>query len=180
MVKVVLNVGHSPVSKGAKNDALSLYEFDFNNALSKLVMRLGKFKDVAVVYQDSYANLPSKINTLNPRFTISMHANSYPEVADEAEVGGTEVLYWEGSTVGKEMASIAQQYFLDALGLSNRGIKVRGLYQRGSNLLRKTKSYTIICEPFFIDNNTDLLKALTEYPELVQAYVNIIGDIRTL
>jgi len=178
MKKIVLVVGHKPSSAGAFNETYNLKEFDYNDKLvAEIVDKLtmGWFFDKVepvVVYRDTYNGLPKKINDKNPDFIISFHCNAFNK-----KVSGTEVLYYHTSKNGKKMAEILQKHLLKALGLKNRGVLGKTAEDRGGYLLRYTKAPCIIAEPFFIDNDSDLVCAEVNRRELVAAYTEAIEEI---
>lgn len=175
MKTVALIIGHTKKSPGAKNKKEGLTEFDFNNDLSKRIESKVKNVFIQRVYRITYAELPDKINSLNPDFIISLHCNAFDQ-----KTSGTEVLYWHNSRRGKQIAGVLQSHLVKHLQLPNRGIKqVRG-GDRGGLLLCLTKAPCIISEPFFIDNNNDLSRALKDRDGLAQAYAKAIDEISKL
>ena len=164
-----LVIGHTPESPGAMNKATGLTEFNFNEVLSQDIVGAVKEVDVIRVYRHRFQHLPEKINQLNPDFIISLHCNAFNQQAT-----GTEVLYYQGSEQGQRLASMLQTKLLRALHLADRGIRARTSKNRGGYLLRYTNAPCIIAEPFFIDNNNDLLTARTQIDRLVKAYAQTI------
>lgn len=154
MKKVTIDVGHSAKDGGAINKTFNMTEFQFNSGLSKLVKaeleKLGF--NVEIVFRDTYAGLPAKINATNCDICISLHCNALNRIAS-----GSEVLYWHSSTKGKKLASILQDNIVGCLGLRDRGIKPLDNNSRGGSQLRKTTMPTVILEPAFIDNDVDYM-----------------------
>lgn len=180
-VKVGIIVGHKPSRPGATNQRYRMSEYTFNSALAEAIVSILKrspwIKPFVIFRQpDSYSKLPAKVNATGVEFAISLHANAYDKSAT-----GTEVLYYEGSPKGKELARILQSSLLLALGLANRGIKPRDEEDRGGTLLRYTSMPCVIAEPFFIDNDGDLIRARDRWTELATAYADAIEQYgRTL
>ena len=170
--KVVLVIGHDPVSTGAVNKNSGISEHKFNSAIAYSIKE--KHPDCIVVSRDDYNLLPNKINALCPDLIISLHCNAFDKKAT-----GTETLYFHSSIKGRKIASIFQKNIVDVLGLADRGIKARNKGDRGSWLLRKTIAPAIITEPFFIDNDNDLMTAEDKMAALVEAYVNSIKEVFT-
>ena len=167
-----LVIGHKKSSPGAKNLDSGLYEFDFNRQLSGLIEEKVQKADIQTVYRRTYETLPGDINQLNPDFIISLHCNAFDKTAS-----GTEVLYYHKSTKGEEMATILKGHLLGCLGLNDRGIRPKTSEDRGGWLLKYTNAPCIIAEPFFVDNNSDLQKALDNKDALAAAYAAAIDEI---
>ncbi len=170
--RCALVIGHKKESPGARNTNSNISEFEFNEKLILLIEQKVKYTRVQRVYRRTYATLPEDINTLNPDFVISLHCNAY-----DGEVSGTEVLYHHKSEKGKKVAGILLQHFVEHLGLPNRGIKPMTTEDRGGYLLRYTQAPCVIAEPFFIDNDSDLARALADLDGLASAYAEAVDEI---
>ena len=166
-MKIAIIIGHSYKSQGAKNENSGTTEFSFNEAIaSDLAQNLTKAGiDHEIVYRDKYADLPSKINALSPSHIVSLHCNAF-----NGEATGTETLYYHSSANSKRMAELFQTNTCSALGLTDRGILPRHSEDRGGFLLASTNAPCVICEPFFIDNDSDYETAYEKYDLLVDAY----------
>jgi len=149
---IALVVGHTEDSPGAINNKAGLNEFYLNNEIVNIIKTLSNRKDIEIIYRDTYKKLPEKINKLNPEYIISFHCNA----SMLHNASGSEVLYYKGSIKGKELAYKFQRVIVNTLGLPDRGIKSRTLYDRGGHLLKYTNAPCIILEPFFIDNMKDV------------------------
>jgi len=159
MAKVALVVGHSQKDQGARNSSFDMSEFRFNEKLSKDIAHRffehNMADDIGIVYrQNGLKTLPDEINALNPDLIVSLHANAF-----NSEVNGCEMLYYHKSTKGKGVARIFQNTIVNLLDNKDRGLKPCSSEDRGGYLLRYTKAPCVICEPFFIDNDTDYLNA---------------------
>jgi len=166
-MKIAIVIGHSYNSQGAKNDNNDKTEFSFNETVaSDLAQNLTKAGiDHEIVYRDKYANLPEKINALNPSHIVSLHCNAF-----NGSATGTEMLYYHSSVSSKRMAELFQVNVCSALGLKDRGILPRHSEDRGGFLLASTNAPCIICEPFFIDNDNDYKIVEEKYDLLIDAY----------
>lgn len=179
MITVGLIVGHKPTSKGAGNKAKGMYEFDINNKLASLVSEklIEKGYDPIIIYRDTYSGLPDKVNRINPDIAISLHCNAF-----NTQASGSEVLYYEGSVKGEQLAKLLQTAIVDVMGESDRGVKpisyshVGKAGDRGGYLVAKTTMPTVIVEPFFIDNTDSLTKAQKLMDELALAYTRAIDN----
>ncbi|RLB02402.1 MAG: hypothetical protein DRG83_08590 [Deltaproteobacteria bacterium] len=167
-----LVIGHKKKSPGAVNEKLHLTEFDFNEDLALKIEKKVRLAEVQRVYRRTYSELPGDINALNPDFIVSLHCNAFNKRAS-----GTEVLYYHKSAKSEKMAKIVLKHLVDFLKLPNRGIKPKTAEDRGGYLLRYTNAPCVIAEPFFIDNNDDLAKALSDKDGLAEAYARAIDEI---
>jgi len=164
MPKVALIIGHTPSSPGACNNESGLCEYRFNAPLAADVQSLLGV-DSVIVERNTYERLPADVNATGADIAVSMHANAGPGPAS-----GSEVLHWHSSTDGATLAACLQSQFLEALDLSDRGTKPRRFGDRGGHLLGRTSMPCVICEPFFIDNDTDLQRAIDRKQSLARAY----------
>ena len=169
-----LVIGHQKEAPGAKSQQ-GKTEFAFNDDLARRIEKKVKHVKIKRVYRKKYKTLPGDINALNPDFIVSLHCNAFNTTAS-----GTEVIYYHESQKGKQMAEILQDYLVSYLGLPDRGIKSSFDRSRGEYLLKHTKAPAVIVEPFFIDNDHDLYRALENIDGLAQAYVNAIDEIAIL
>ena len=161
-MKVALVVGHKSASPGAVNASTGVTEFEFNAHLAVDVWRklraasvLGESVEPEIHWRRTLEALPGDVSRTEPVFAVSMHANA----SFEHEVSGTEVLYYHRREVSAQMAAIFQDKFLAALGLRDRGIKAIDSEDRGGWLLGRLACDAVLCEPFFIDRDSDLVTA---------------------
>ena len=96
--------------------------------------------------------------------------------AFNTEASGSETLHYKGSRNGEKLASDFQAAQLQALRLKDRGVKAIDKDGRGGYLLQKTTMPCIITEPFFIDNDRDLMRATDHQVELARAYVKALEE----
>ncbi len=162
-------IGHKKQSPGAVSADQKVTEFEFNDALSRLIEERTKTVNIKRIYRTTYQQLPDDVNQTDADFAISLHCNAFNN-----EASGTEVLYYYKSKQGKVLASLLQEKLLAGLGLHDRGIKSRTSEDRGGYLLRYTKMPCVIAEPFFIDNPDDLAQAQSNIKDLADAYVTAI------
>lgn len=170
MKKCALVIGHKPGSGGAVNFSAGVSEFEFNELLAHKIKTDNVI--INIVYRETYAELPAKINMLHPDFIISLHCNAF-----DCTVSGTETLYYHKSKTGRNIAQIVQDEMVKCLGLIDRGIIPRTAEDRGGYLLRYTKAPCVIAEPFFIDNNADFTTASGKIDLLAAAYAAAIEQI---
>jgi len=160
-MKVAIVIGHNERSVGAVNKNYDVKEFEFNRALAHDIEHnfgdLFNFHEdeIIVVYRETtYQDLPIQINELNPDLIVSLHCNAF-----DTHASGCEMLYYHKSEKGKEIARIFQNHLVQRLENNDRGIKAKSSEDRGGYLLRYTQAPCIICEPFFLDNDEELLRA---------------------
>lgn len=172
-MKVALVIGHTKDHPGACNKSYNVCEFSFNTLLvRKVVKALSQDISSEVIHRRTYKGLPSLINSYNPSLVVSFHCNAFNK-----EVSGSEVLFYNGSRLGKQAAFIMQEHVVSALQLPNRGIKAKGRIDRGGLLLQKTKAPCILIEPLFIDNDYDYLLALKRLDGLANNIADAIEEI---
>lgn len=174
MKHIGLIVGHTPSSHGAKNTNMNTSEFSFNNQLaSDLAFKLREVGYLpTIIYRDTYSNLPEHVNSINPDIAIALHCNAFNK-----QTSGGEVLYYHKSTKGKRLAEALVNSISNTLGNNNRGAKPIDYDHEGSKgdrggwLVEKTSMPVVIAEPFFIDNQDELVNVKMRYAKLVNAYV---------
>jgi len=167
-MNIAIVIGHSRTKQGAVNKRSGLTEFAYNEPLAleigEALAKIGH--TVNIIYRHAYNQLPHDINTTNPDIVVSLHCNAYNEKAT-----GSEVLYWNTSLRGKQAAQIFLDAICESLKLSCRGIKPKNLKSRGGFVLRNTDAPCIILEPFFIDNDLDLQRAIKNHYQFAQALI---------
>jgi len=173
--RCVIAIGHRRKSPGALNVMTGLSEFIFNETLAHDIKQKCTDVEIIILYRHTYRKLPADINAKEPDFIISLHCNAF-----NTEASGSEVLYYHNSQKGKHHAEILQHHIVMALGLKDRGIKAKHVEDRGGYLLKETDATCNIVEPFFIDNDDDLRRAIDNKQGLVDAYVNAISIIANL
>jgi N-acetylmuramoyl-L-alanine amidase len=158
-MKIAVVIGHSESSPGAMNKRHVMSEYEFFRALAYDIKE--NFSEhnmsdeiVVVERENGYAKLPHEINSFNVDLVVSLHANAH-----NTEVSGCEMLYYHKSEKGKVVAQIFQDRLCILFNNKDRGIKPKSSEDRGGYLLKETNAPCIICEPFFIDNDEDYLKA---------------------
>lgn len=152
-------VGHSLTDEGACSADGSVREWSWNRPMADVIVEAlrAKGRTAVLVLRDEgvggYAFLPRKVNATKARCAIELHLNAFNRIAS-----GTEALYWKGSVKGTLLATALQKAMVGVLSLPDRGTKGIDSDDRGGNLLRQTTMPTVIVEPFFIDNPSDLAR----------------------
>ena len=180
-MKVALIVGHKSRSPGAGNSdtARPVSEYEFNARLALDIWKHFYYSDdhpveVELVYRRTYSLLPGDVNAIDPDFAVAMHANA----SAEHNATGTEVLYYHRSDEGAKVAAVLQDEFLKTLDLRDRGIKPVDSEGRGGSLLKQVACPIVICEPFFIDNDSDL--KIATGADLAGSYIDAIERVAQL
>jgi N-acetylmuramoyl-L-alanine amidase len=168
-------VGHRESAQGASSKDGSVTEFDFNSEVAAEIKKRVKKARVEVVFRENSTSgrrkLPAKINRMAPHIVVSLHCNAF-----NGSATGTETLYFHSSEKGKKLAGIVQRHLLDALELRDRKTKPKKEGDRGGHLLRFTQAPCVICEPFFVDNDSDLAVASRRKIGLANAYAAAIDE----
>ena len=173
-MKIALIIGHKKTSQGAMNEEMGISEFMFNepfaHSLAEKLILEGHIP--IVIYRSNYSSLPDKVNLTGADIAISLHCNAFND-----NPNGTEMLFYRGSSKGRNLAKCLQKEVVKCLGLKDRGVKAisyewRGkANDRGGYLLRNTKMPCVISEPFFIDSTSSLKLAQEKFEELGEAFV---------
>ena len=171
-----LIVGHSKKSQGARNIANRMSEYNLNAQVARgVVDRHSGTLQVVPVYRSTYADLPAVVNAYNPTFAIALHCNAY-----DTSTTGTETLYYHSSSKGEQIARECQNTFVKTYGLRDRGIKPCHSEDRGGYLLRYVNAPIVICEPFFIDNDSDYTKVMFNGTTLIDCYLDVLQNVQSL
>lgn len=177
-MKVALIVGHSVRDGGVYNEKYNINEYRYNDIIVKqLAQDISKdYPEIEpiIIYRDSYSKLPFKVNETFVDVAIEFHLNA----AENKSANGCEMLYWNKSTKGHELASMFQINVTNMLGLRDRGVKPLKDNSRGGYLLKSTSMPTIIVEPFFLSNDNELGRMMKpiKQKKLVEAYFDSIVD----
>lgn len=177
-MRVAVVIGHSETSRGASNASYGVSEFEFNRKLAHDIennfAEYNLIDGIVVVYREhGYGKLPHEINEIGVDLIVSLHCNAF-----DTEANGCEMLYYHKSEKSKEIARIFQNKLVQNLDNKDRGIKPKTSEDRGGYLLKNTVAPCIICEPFFIDNDEELLRADECFKDgdLTRWYCEAIND----
>lgn len=174
---IVLDPGHGGDDPGKVGINKAL-EKDLNLAIAKKLQKILTDKGVTVVmtretqdglYDSGASNKKQQdmrkrcelIDKANPRFTVSIHQNSYTAES----VHGPQVFYYSQSADGQKIAAYIQDSLNQGLAVDRpREIKANDSYY----LLKKTKSPTVIVECGFLSNQAEASLLVTdEYQDKV-------------
>ena len=162
-MKTAIIIGHCVSAPGARNERYDVTEYEFNEMLAEHVHELIP-NSIIMRRRNGYARLPHEVNAIGAGVAMSLHCNAF-----NTRTSGTEMLYWHTSPNGKALAESLQREVVGVLGLNDRGAKPVTAVNRGANLLRYTSMPCVICEPFFIDCDTDFELARDNIVPLAEA-----------
>ena len=177
-MKVFLNPGHAPNGNpdpGAVNDNTGLRECDVALAVGDLVATYLKAACVGVtnVFQcDSLAEICEAANASGADLFISIHCNA----ADAEEANGTETWACAGSSNGSTLAGCIQSQIVNALGTTDRGVKIATPGVNGLYVLTNTDMPAVLVELAFISNPDDEEILENKQDDLARAVARGITD----
>lgn len=124
-MKVFLNPGHAPDGKpdpGAVNNETGLRECDVALAIGKSVANYLNMAGVEteLLQSDSLEEICNQANASGADIFVSIHCNA----ADAEEANGTETWACAGSSNGSTLAGCIQSQIVNALGTTDRGVKI--------------------------------------------------------
>lgn len=148
-IRLFLNPGHAPNGNPDPGACgLGLRESDVAasvcNKLSNVLSKTGI--EIRSLQSDSLYEIADSANNWPADIFVSVHCNSFNSVAN-----GAETLHYPGSSSSQALARFVQTEMINALDLTDRGLKERGnLY-----VLNSTDMPAILIEMAFIDNEHD-------------------------
>ena len=152
---VTLDAGHGGYDSGAVGPT-GVLEKNVNLAVTLKIGEILKQNGINVVYTRTSDNVswPADVNEdLQKRCEISDAAGSdyfvaiHMNSADAEAASGTETYYYSSSTDGKELASDIQSSLVNAIDLTDRGIKTANYY-----VIKYTAAPAVLVEVGFISN----------------------------
>jgi|DEB0MinimDraft_4_1074332.scaffolds.fasta_scaffold00223_17 N-acetylmuramoyl-L-alanine amidase len=178
--KLAIIVGHNSQKQGAVRADNGQSEFEFNTGLAKCIHAYADasvesqifFRKPGVGYPQEVIDVYKEVDQWGADAAIELHFNAAGKTAT-----GTEVLS-SGTPGSMALAGYVQDKMVDALGLPDRGVKVRADGGRGSRSLMAGKAPTILIEPFFGSNPKNCAKV--DEPQEVEdlAYAIVQGALQ--
>ena len=155
-MKVFLNPGHAPgghPDPGAVNSESGLRECDVALAVGQSAESYLNAAGVAteLFQSDSLEEICEATNASDAGIFVSIHCNA----AEAEEANGTETWACAGSYRGSMLASCIQSQIVDALGTTDRGVKIATPGINGLYVLTNTAMPAILVELAFITNTGD-------------------------
>ena len=181
-MKVFLNPGHAPnghPDPGAVNEETGLRESDVALAVGKSAASYLNAAGVEteLLQSDSLEEICEAANTSDANIFVSIHCNA----AEAEEANGTETWACAGSYRGGMLANCIQRELVDALGTTDRGVKIATPGVNGLYVLTNTDMPAVLIELAFITNPRDenilahdqdalaraVARGVTEYEQLI-------------
>lgn len=155
-MKVFLNPGHAPgghPDPGAVNEETGLRECDVALAMGKSVASYlnAAGAETELLQSDSLEKICEAANTSDADIFVSIHCNA----AEAEEANGTETWACAGSYRGGMLANCIQRELVDALGTTDRGVKIATPGVNGLYVLTNTDMPAVLVELAFITNPGD-------------------------
>ena len=171
--KIALVVGHGGIKKdpGALNTEMGITEFNLCRMLVEAIAP--HIPNSEVVYRDTYANLPYKINETKADIGLEFHMNA----SKEKTASGFEVCYCENSKNGEALAKAITECMRISIPIQNRGRYSLTLGERGYNVVKNTSMPFVIVELCFVDNTSDVMQF---YRNLYPLMNNLITTLNKL
>lgn len=171
-MKVFLNPGHGGTAPGAisknGNKECDITAQITDKLCSKIIEN--KLCDLEVFQQKkSVTEISEEERKSNSDLFISIHCNSFCR----SSANGVEVLYYEYSSKGEELAQIMQNALVKGTGLEDRGIIPRN----DVHVLKRTKAPAILVELAFLSNPQEEQLLLNYQDIFVDALYQGIKDI---
>lgn len=176
-MKVFLNPGHAPGGEpdpGAVNDATGLRECDVSLAVGKSaeIYLNAAGVETALLQSDSLEEICEAANSSDADIFVSIHCNA----ADVEEANGTETWACAGSSNGSTLAGCIQSQIVNALGTTDRGVKIATPGVNGLYVLTNTDMPAVLVELAFISNSGDEELLANKQDDLARAVARGITD----
>ena len=152
-MKLAIVVGHNARSQGAVRPDTGETEFAWNSRLAKMIEEEARlfprirvktfFREYCGSYRREIAAVYDQVDAWGADASNELHFNSH----SSRTATGTEVLS-SGSAPSLRYAGALQERMGAALGLKDRGVKVRRS-GRGSESLMSGRAPAVLIEPFF-------------------------------
>ncbi len=180
-MKVFLNPGHSPgghPDPGAVNEETGLRESDVALAVGKSAASYLNAAGVEteLLQSDSLYEICETANSSDADIFVSIHCNA----AEAEEANGTETWACAGSYRGSVLASCIQNQIVDALGTTDRGVKIATPGVNGLYVLTNTDMPAVLIELAFITNPSDEEILAHDQDALARAVARGITDYEQL
>lgn len=180
-MKVFLNPGHAPnghPDPGAVNEETGLRESDVALAVGKSVASYLNAAGVEteLLQSDSLEEICEAANTSDANIFVSIHCNA----AEAEEANGTETWACAGSYRGGMLANCIQRELVDALGTTDRGVKIATPGVNGLYVLTNTDMPAVLIELAFITNPRDENILAHDQDALARAVARGVTDYEQL
>lgn len=174
--KIAIIIGHNSKAPGAVRVSDGKPEYVWNSALAARIRAIataeGRGADVRVflrqpglAYTREIDSCYAEVNAWGADVALEFHFNS----AAASSATGTEMLYAEGSTAGKALATRLQAAAVAALGLKDRGLKPLARTARGGRSVWAARAPAVMTEWYFGSNRADCAAADANFERLACA-----------
>lgn len=146
-MKIFLNPGHGGTTTGAISKSgvkECVIAAQITDKLCSKIIENNLCKFQVFQQKKSVTEISAKEINSNSDLFISIHCNSFCK----SSANGVEVLFYEYSGKGEELAQIMQNALVKGTGLKDRGIVPR----TDVHVLKKTKAPAILVELAFLSN----------------------------
>lgn len=181
MMKTGLVIGHTQFKMGACSPYGIPCEWEYNNTIAELVRER---IDVGIHHYSSYnfgyTNMVKRsakeTDPLDYKLILELHYN-----AASPSANGCEALYYFKNNNARILAEEFCNMYTDCIGGKNRGAKA--LYrpdQRGYQAVFQRQPTTLILEPFFGTNSTDVARIINHpewYADVIFKLIKFSQDI---
>lgn len=180
-MKVFLNPGHSPDGRpdaGASNKITGLRECDVALSVGRLAAHYLNAAGIEteLLQDNSLAKVCQRANASQADAFISIHCNG----AENAMAKGTEVWACVGSYRGSMLADCIQRQIVEALHMTNRGVKIATPGINGLYVLTNTDMPAVLVELGFISNEWDEQKLSRKQDDFARAIARGVTDYELL
>ena len=180
-MKVFLNPGHAPnghPDPGAVNEETGLRESDVALAVGKSAASYLNAAGVEteLLQSDSLYEICETANSSDADIFVSIHCNA----AEAEEANGTETSACTGSYRGSMLANCIQSQLVDALGTTDRGVKIATPGVNGLYVLTNTDMPAVLVELAFITNPSDEEILASAQDALARAVARGVTDYEQL
>ena len=179
--EVFLNPGHAPnghPDPGAVNEETGLRESDVALAVGKSAASYLNAAGVEteLLQSDSLYEICETANSSDADIFVSIHCNA----AEAEEANGTETWACTGSYRGSMLANCIQSQLVDALGTTDRGVKIATPGVNGLYVLTNTDMPAVLVELAFITNPSDEEILASAQDALARAVARGVTDYEQL
>lgn len=173
-IKLGVIVGHTKESPGAALKGTGLYEYQFNTEIASLIKKHAPtWMQVETIFRDGVgiSGAYLKAASIGCDVVIELHFNAY-----NGTVQGTETLCTQDSD-DIEFAHLVQKAVSAVFERpgNSRGVKVISASARGGGNVHAFKQGpNCLIEPFFGDNDLEVIKALAKKDAYAKALVSAV------
>jgi len=178
---VAFVIGHNALQQGAFSEELGVSEYVQNQAFAFMLANQLSLKGVRSLivtrpagpdYRGQIYRVAEIVTAANPALALHLHFNA----SGEQQLSGSLVLIGDrASQASVDLAEALAGVMAESLGLPDLGVEVRYRDQRGYVALSAHRVPTLLLEPFFGDNPTDVAAYRANALTLVQALADAIA-----